>query len=193
MIKFLALRIIRSRLRSTLPSISLSNYRKLFNLSYKIFIYLKPSQLWVIVLALINKTEFKTLVSLPTMLILFNTLFLDGSSNNSKLDSKTNIQLLFSRLENNKFTDEGNNWESFFWVLILLAIIKRFTVSLFKLLWIPFKLALVYYTLKYFGFYLSYIYNILNNLSLGIIDWFHQKITNFVNLFINHTNDKNND
>jgi len=190
MIKHLALKLIRYRIKSYLPKVNLKIYKKLFNLSYKFFVFLKPSQLWVIVLALLNKTEFKKLVSLPSMLILFNTLFLSDSSKDIKIDSKLNTNLLFVKLETNNFTDSENNWEKFFWVLIILAIFKRFTVTFFKLLWIPFKIALIYYILKYLGFDFKNIYNTLNNLSLGIIDWFYDKIVNFLNSF--KPDDKNN-
>jgi len=184
MIKFLAFRIIRSRMRSTLPLINKILYKKMFNLTYKFFVYLKPSQLWIIVLALLRKTELKGLLSIPSLFILFNTIFSESNENLS------NVKTLYTKLEGTKLTDPENKLEIFFWILIILAIIKRFTLSLFKFLWIPFKVALIYYTLKYFGFDLDYIYNILNNLSLGIIDWFHEKIINFFNFFNN--NDKNN-
>jgi len=68
--------------------------------------------------------------------------------------------------------------------------LKRFSILIFKLLWIPFKLALIYYILKYLGFDLSNYFNVLNNLSLGVIDWFYKKITDFVKFF--NRNDKNN-
>jgi hypothetical protein len=146
----------------------------------------------VIVLALINRTEFKKLVSLPSMLVLFNTLFLDNSSflNESKVDSKLNVNMLFAKLEANKFTDSDNNWENFFWVVIILAIIKRFTVTLFKLLWIPFKIAFIFFLLKYFGYDFSFIFNTLNNLSLGIINWFYEKIIDFLD-YIKPNNENN--
>jgi len=75
MIKHLDIRIVRYRIKNFLPMINSKFYNKLFTLSYKFFIYLKPSQLWLIVLALLNKTEFKKLISLPPMLVLFSTFF----------------------------------------------------------------------------------------------------------------------
>jgi hypothetical protein len=57
-------------------------------------------------------------------------------------------------------------------------------------LWIPFKLAFIFYLLKYLGYDLSYLFETLNNLSLGVIDWFYDNITKFFNLF--NKNDKNN-
>ena len=184
MIKNLAFKIVRYRVKSYLPLVAPKYYKKMFTLGYRLFVYLKPSQLWFIILALLNKTDLKNLISIPSMFILFNSFFLE--SNNSSLNEKT----LLKNLEVNKFIDNDNNWEMFFWVIIILAVVKRFITTFFKLLWIPFKVALLYYVLKYLGFNFYYIYNILNNLSLGIIDWFYDKIIKFLEYF--NLNDKNN-
>lgn len=184
MIKHIVFRILRYRLKSYLPSISKALFKKVFSLSYKLFFYLKPAQLWVIILALINKTEFKKIISIPSMFILFSSVFSDPKD--STLDSNT----LLAKLEANGFMKAGNNWENFFWVLIILALIKRILIKLFKFLWIPFKIAFIYYILKYFGFNFDYIFDVLNTLSLGIVDWFYQKIASFFSLF--YPNDKNN-
>ncbi len=178
MIKHIAFRIIKYRLKSVLlPKISSSLYKKIFTYSYKFFIYLKPSQIWNIVLALLNKTEFKKLISIPSIFVLFSSIFSESS------DSQINSNVLQAKLEENKLTDTDNNWEKFFFIIIIFALIRRFTVTLFKFLWIPFKIALIYYVLKYFGYDFSSIFNTLNNLSLGIIDWFHDKITDFLEMF----------
>lgn len=186
MIKNLAFKIVRYSLKSYIPMITPKHYNKLFNLSYRMFVYLRPSQLWVIILALLNKTELKSLISIPSLFILFNTVL--SNTYEPDLDEKT----FQARLDFYKFINSDNDWEKFFWVLIILALIKRFISNLFKILWIPFKIAIIYFILKYLGFDFSYAYNILNNLSLGIIDWFHNKITNFFDLFNNNPNDKNN-
>ena len=178
MIKNVAFRIIRSKIRRTLPLLNPAVYNKLFNSTYRFFLTLKPSQIWVIVLALLNKVDLKTLLNLPSIFLLFNSIFSDSDEviqNSRKLTSKINE----SGLENKE-----NELNTFFWVIITLAIMKRFINTFFRLLWIPFKIALIYYILKYFGFeiYWSYWYGVLNTLSLGIIEWFHDKITDFVEL-----------
>ena len=185
MIKNIAYRLLRHRVKRYLPIINSKVYKKVFTLSYKFFVYLKPSQLWLLILALLNKADLKTLVRIPSMLILFNSIFLD--SNSSPLNEKA----LIEKLEVNKFIDKENNWEMFFWVIIILALIKRFITTLFKFLWIPFKVALCFYILKYYGFNLEFAYNIINNLSLGIIDWFYDKITSFLELFYPNDNKNN--
>jgi len=51
-------------------------------------------------------------------------------------------------------------------------------------------IAFIFYILKYFGYDFSDIFNTLNNLTLGTVDWFYQKIINFLEMLNN--NDKNN-
>lgn len=184
MIKFLTIRILRWRLKNNLPKINSRLYKKLFTLTYKIFTILKPSQLWVIILALLNKKDLKTFLSIPSMFILFSSIFSDSESDFLFKDKFDN-NLLWAKLDANKFTDSENKWENFFWILIILALISRIFKSIFKFLWIPFKIAIIYYLLKYLGYDLSNIFNVLNTLSLGVIDWFYLKITSFFNLFNN--------
>lgn len=185
MIKFLTLRVLRSTLKSTLPKVNKIMYKKLFILSYKYFIYLKPSQIWVILLALLNRTEFSNLLKIPTMFILFSSLFTDSDNFNSKpLDIK-NLKI---SLDANKLSDSENKWENLFWVIIIMALFTRFIKTLFKWLWIPFKIAIIYYLLKYFGFDYSKLYDILNTLSLGVIEWFYDKIIIFFDWIKNNDN-----
>lgn len=66
-----------------------------------------------------------------------------------------------------------------------MAIIQRFINILFKLLWIPFKIALIYFILKYFGYDFSNVFSTLNTLSLGVIEWFYNLIINFIELIKN--------
>lgn len=184
MIKFITFRFLKWNLKSTLPKVSNKLFNKIFSLSYRFFTYLKPSQVWIIILALLNKMEFKSLITIPSMIILFSSIFSDLESFDSKLEKGS----LLAKLEANKLTDSDNNWEKFFWVIIMLAILKRLTIVIFKLLWIPFKIALIYYILKYFGYDFSGLFNILNNLSLGVIDWFYNRIIDFLKKIKNNDN-----
>lgn len=45
---------------------------------------------------------------------------------------------------------------------------------------VTFKFTLIYYLLKIFGFDFTNLFNILNNLSLGVIYWFYNKIVHFI-------------
>jgi len=187
MIKFITLRVIRSSLKRTLPKLNNRLYKKLFTLSYKLFVFLKPSQLWVIVLALLSKTEFKKLLTIPSIFILFSTLFSDSEPFNSNLSLHT----LNAKLDETKFNEAENKWESFFWVIIILALITRFINFLFKILWVPFYIAFVYYIFKYLGLDFTYIFNVLNTITLGIIEWFYEKIIKFFEWFNNNENSYN--
>jgi hypothetical protein len=106
--KYILFKIISYRVKNYLPVIGSKFYKKLFTLSYKIFVYLRPSQIWVIILALLNKTELKTLLSIPSIFLLFSSLFSDPNS------PALNVKTLQAKLETNKFTDKENNWEVFF-------------------------------------------------------------------------------
>lgn len=78
MLKIIAFRIVRYRVKTYLPSINPKFYYKLFTLSYKLFVYLKPSQLFVVILALLNKTEIKNLIGIPSLFVLLNTVLSDN-------------------------------------------------------------------------------------------------------------------
>lgn len=185
MLKSLTFRIIRSRVRWTLPLLNNKIYNKMFNLTYSFFLNLKASEILVIILSLLNKTDLKSLLNIPSIFILFNSIFADSDI------ILPNVKGMYSKLEANKLTNEGNKLDTFFWVVITMALIQRALNSFFRLLWIPFKLAFYFWVLKHLGFDLSFIYNVLSTLSLGIIDWFYNKITNFED-FINNKNDNNN-
>ena len=106
MIKFITFRLLRWNLKYTLPEINSRLYNKLFSLSYRFFIYLKPSQIRIIILALLNKTELNKLLGIPSIFILFSTLFSESESIDSKIDSN----VLNAKLAANKFYEPENNW-----------------------------------------------------------------------------------
>jgi hypothetical protein len=97
MLKFITLRLLRLSLKNTLPKLNSKLYNKLFSLSYKFFIFLKPSQIWVIILALLNKMEFKSLITIPSLFMLFSTIFSDP--NGPDLDRVS----ILKKLEENNF------------------------------------------------------------------------------------------
>lgn len=97
---------------------------------------MKPSQLWIVVLALLNKIGFNNLVSIPSIFLLFSSIFSDDEPIDSKLDSKA----ITAKLMANKFYEPDNNWENFFWIVIIFALIRRFIKILLKFLWLPLNL-----------------------------------------------------
>jgi hypothetical protein len=108
MIKFIAFRIIRARIRKTLPSLNPQTYKKVFNLSYKFFLFLKPSAIFTVVLALLKGANLQTLLSVPSILILFNNIFSENSG------VVKNEKVLYATLEANKLTQEDNDLGTFF-------------------------------------------------------------------------------
>ena len=175
MIKNIAFRIIRTRLHKHLPHLNKLIYNKIFSLTYKLFLNIKPSQILMIVLTLLKIVDNKTFFAIPSIYLLFGSIF--QNSNEEVLTFK----LLLNKLEENKLLIEDKNFENFFWSIIVLALLKRFTNNIFSLLWLPFKFAFYCYILKYFGYNFEYCYNVVNTLSLGTVDWFYDKITDFVN------------
>jgi hypothetical protein len=103
----------------------------MFGLTYKFFLYLNSSQILYIILALINKADLKTILKIPSIFILFNSIFTDSKDVGVALLSE---KALHTALEANKLTHPDNNLDSFFWSIILLAIIQRFLNNFFKIL-----------------------------------------------------------
>ena len=52
------------------------------------------------------------------------------------------------------------------------------------LLWLPLKLAIVFYLLDYLNYDVSYFYFKINNLSLGILDWYYRTLIDFLESLI---------
>ena len=144
------------------------------------FLGLRPSQIWIIVLGLLNKTNLKNLINIPTMFLLFSSMFSESS------ELIRSEKMLSAKFKDIGLDPEKNELDNFFWSIIILAIIRRFLNGIFKFLWLPFKLAMIIYLLKYFGVDFSYLFKILNTLSLGIIGWFYDKLIEFIELFKNN-------
>lgn len=53
-----------------------------------------------------NKMEFKNLVSIPSMFLLFSSIFSENESIDSNLDSK----VVKAKLKANNFYESDNNW-----------------------------------------------------------------------------------
>ena len=70
----------------------------MFTITYKFFVLLRPSQIWIIILALLNKTDLKGLLGIPSLFILFNSVFSDSNENHS-------VKTLHAKLEGIKLSD----------------------------------------------------------------------------------------
>ena len=49
----------------------------MFSLSYKFFTFIKPYQMLLIISTLLNKTDLKFLINIPSLYILFNSILSD--------------------------------------------------------------------------------------------------------------------
>lgn len=171
MIRTVTRGIIRNLSHKKFSKITKKNYNKLWNTAYYNFMQLKPS----IILDIINKlNKFTsiTILAIPTIL-----LIIKNSGIFSKEDYNHEKRLITALDLNNSRLD------LFIWIIILYTLFVRFIKFIFKLLWIPFKIALIFYLLDYLEYDITYIYTKINNLSLGIIGWFYNAIIDLNNLF----------
>lgn len=71
---------------------------------------------------------------------------------------------------------DANNIEYFIKVALIFSLILKFIFILMWLLWLPLKLAIIFYLLDYLNYDVSYFYYKLNNLSLGVLNWYYQTL-----------------
>ena len=69
---------------------------------------------------------------------------------------------------------DNNNIESFFKFSLIFSIIIKFLFTIIWLLWLPLRIAIIFYILDYLNYDISYLYHSINNLSLGILDWYYR-------------------
>jgi hypothetical protein len=75
---------------------------------------------------------------------------------------------------------DNNNLESFVTFSLIFSIMLRI-INLFTwVFWLPLKLAIIFYILEYLNYDVTYIYHKINNLSLGVIDWYYQTLIDFI-------------
>jgi len=75
---------------------------------------------------------------------------------------------------------QNNNVEYFFKVSLIFSIIVRQINKIVWLIILPLKIAVIIYLLDYLNYDVIYIYHKLNNLSLGILDWYYRTLVDFV-------------
>ena len=82
---------------------------------------------------------------------------------------------------------DNNNIEYFFKFYLIFTIIIKLTLFIIWLLWLPLKIAIIFYLLDYLNYDIGYLYYKLNNLSLGILDWYYRSLIDFLeSLIINY-------
>ena len=77
-------------------------------------------------------------------------------------------------------TSDNIKFDNFIVSNLTFTIFLRIIKFLFKIMWIPFKIAVLFYILSKLGYDITYLYSKINNLSLGLIDWYLRLILEFI-------------
>ena len=118
---------------------------------------------------IINKQGTLALLSIPSIYLLVK------SSN--ILDEKESKD--HPRMYKALVSDEIK-FDKFIYSVLSFTTFIRILRFVFKVMWIPFKLAILFYFLKLVGYVVSYLYQKINNLSLGLVDWYFKLIIEFL-------------
>jgi len=77
-------------------------------------------------------------------------------------------------------TSDNVKFDSFILSNLTFTLFFRVVKFIFKIMWIPFKIAVLFYILSKLGYDISHLYNKINNLSLGLVDWYLTLILEFI-------------
>jgi len=117
-----------------------------------------------------NRYGIASLLTIPSLFLLVkNSNILNDS------DSKDHTKM-FKAL-----TLEGIKFDNFILSNLTFSVFLRLIRFIFKLMWVPFKIAVIFYILTKLGYDITHLYSKLNNLSLGLIDWYLKLILEFIN------------
>lgn len=157
-----------TRLRS-FPKLSPSRFNNLWNMSQSYFMNVNWGDIISIIKIIINRHGISALIAIPSIFLLIkNSKIL--SDNDSKDYSK-----MFKAL-----TSEDVKFDKFIISNLTFTVFLRIMKFIFKLMWIPFKIAVLFYILYKLGYDITFYYNKINNLSLGLIDWYLKLILEFI-------------
>lgn len=167
-------RIIRNRVRLiSFPKLQIKKFNKLWDLTITKFICLPLIELIPIIRCLTLKLGASSLLTLPTIIYLIKSSeILEPKETESHLK-------MFKALD-----VDNNNIESFFKFSIVFSLIIKILFFIVWLLWLPLKLAIIFYILDYLNYDISYLYHQINNLSLGILDWYYRSIIDLLESII---------
>jgi len=170
-------RVIRNRVKFiSFPKLSTQRYNKLWKVTQNKFVKLSLVEIIQILRCITLKLGPSSLLAIPSIF-----LIIKSSEILEKKDTESHLKM-FKALD-----VDNNNIEHFFKFSLILSIIIKFILILVWLLWLPFKIALVFYILDYFNYDISYLYYKLNNLSLGILNWYYRSVIDFLeSLIINY-------
>lgn len=158
-----------TRLKS-FPKISPLKFNRLWNMTQTYFMSVEWSEIISILKLIFNRYGTSALIAIPSLFLLVK--------NSKILDEKDSLDhpKMFKAL-----SKDGIKFDNFILTNLTITSFLRIIKFIFKLMWIPFKLAVLFYILTILGFDITQIYQKINNLSLGLIDWYFKLILEFIN------------
>lgn len=169
-------RIIRSRVRiKSFPKLNKSKFNNLWELTIKRITKMNIIDILRILNKLILNYTTMSLLAIPTIiLIIKDSGIFSGVFKESDDDTK-NQQIILKA-----FNEDSVNLEYFLTVSIIFSIIKKILKVISTIFWFPLKIALIFFILKFFNYDVTYFYFKLNNLSLGILDWYYRTFIDLI-------------
>ena len=169
--------VIRNRVKKiSFPKLPTQEYNKLWKVTQNKFLNLPIMETIKILRSITLNLGPSSLLTIPTIFWIIKS-----SEILEKKDTESHLNM-FKALD-----VDNNNIEQFFKFSLILSIIIKLILIIIWLLWLPFKIALVLYLLDYLNYDIGYLYYKLNNLSLGVLDWYYRSIIDFLeSLIINY-------
>lgn len=170
MIRRVSTYIIRNNTRlRTFPKISPAKFNNLWNMTHNYFMTANWGEIISIFKIIFNRFGTSALIAMPTLF-----LIVKNSNIFSENDSKDYTKLFKS------LTSDNIKFDNFIISNLTFTTFIRIIKFIFKVMWIPFKIALIFYILNKLGYDITFYYNKMNNLSLGLIDWYLKLILEFI-------------
>jgi len=163
-------RILRNRVKFiSFPKLPKKEYNKLWKTTQNKLIKLSITETLPIIRCLIFNYGAGSLLAVPTLFFIIKK-----SGILQEKDTQSHLKM-FKALD-----VDQNNVQSFFKVSLIFSLIIRILYFLIWLLWLPLKLSVIFFILDYLNYDVSYLYYKLNNLSLGILNWYYQTHIDFL-------------
>lgn len=169
--KTIVSKILRWRLQKfTFPQLSKTKYNRLWEVSHRTFKNLG----WVETIKtmkniILDNYSLSSLLTIPAI-----ALIIKISNILEEKDTDSHLKMF-------KALNVGNNNVNYFLKCsIIFSLILRVIELIVKLFWFPLKLAILFYILDYFNYDVSLFYYKLNNLSLGVLDWYYKTFIDFL-------------
>lgn len=151
-------RIVR---RTVFPLMSKEVFINLWKLSTTRFFHLKGREILMIIRHISKFDNIVTLLSIPLIYEIFSVSL-----------ETTDKKKIFKEIGTASV-------DVFIWVLIVYTLFLRAITKFFKLMWLPVKVSLFLYLCYLGGFNIETLFTILNNISLGILNWFYRLVNDF--------------